>query len=132
MSHFTQVKTQISSEFALLTALKAMGLNPDVHQQPVLLRTRWNSKDYAEIVVPKEQLGCKADVGFLRVDGGFVCSADDYELRRSQFPNFRYAVAVEYQAALAQEKGYQVVGRQTMADGRIQLQLQAQQVRTRR
>ncbi len=132
MSHFTQVKTQITSESALLTALKAMGLNPTVHQQPTLLRNRWSSKDYAEIIVAREQLGCNADVGFRRTSEGFTCSADDYELNRSRYRNFRYNVAVEYQAALAEEKGYQVVGRKTMVDGRVQLQLQTQPIRTRR
>lgn len=132
MSHFTNVKTQLKDEAALITALKTMGLNPTVHQQPVLLRNTWRTKDYAEIIVLREQLVCNADVGFRRTVGGFSCSADDYELARSRFPQFRYNVAVEYQAALAQQKGYQVVGRHTTNDGRVQLQLQTQQIRQRR
>lgn len=132
MSHFTQVKTNISDEPALITALKAMGLNAQVSTKLIRLRNSWSSTDYAHIVVPHEQLGGSADVGFRRSDEGLICSADDYELKQSRYPEFRYNVAVEYQAALAQQKGYQVVGRRTTADGRIQLQLQTQEVRQRR
>jgi hypothetical protein len=132
MSHFSQIKTQIKDETALISALLTMGLNPIVHQQPALLRNTWRTKDYAEIIVLREQLGCNADVGFRRTVDGFSCSADDYELARSRFRNFRYNVAVEYQAAIAEQKGYQVVGRHTTNDGRVQLQLRQEQIRTRR
>ncbi|PSF30015.1 hypothetical protein C7H19_24115 [Aphanothece hegewaldii CCALA 016] len=132
MSHFTSIKTQFKDEAALRAALEAMNLNPQVHNTPTLLRNTWRTKDYAEIIVLREQLGCNADVGFRRTAERFTCSADDYELARSRYPQFRYNIMVEYQAAVAQQKGYQVVGRRTTTDGRVQLQLQTQQIRTRR
>lgn len=132
MSHFSQIKTQITDEKALIKALKTMGLEPLIHEQKTLLRNTWRTRDYAEILVLREQLNCNADVGFSRTTEGFSYIADDYELRRSRFPELRYNVAVEYQVAIAESKGYQVIGRQTTSDGRVQLKLQQQQIRTRR
>ena len=132
MSHFSSVKTQITDEKALIKALKAIGLNPIIHQEKKLLNNYWKTKDYAEIIIPSEQLGCRADVGFSRTTEGFAYIADDYEIRRSKFPELNYNVAVEYQAAIATAKGYEVVGRQTTTDGRIQLKLQVQVQQNRR
>ncbi len=132
MSHFTAVKTKINDENALIKAIKAMGLQPLIHKQKTLLRNYWNTKDYAEIVIPKEQLGCQADVGFAKTTEGFAYIADDYEIKRSKFPELNYNVAVEYQVAIAESKGYKVMSREKSSDGRVQLKLQVQQQIKRR
>jgi hypothetical protein len=131
MSHFTRIATQFTDEAALVAAIKTLGLNPEVYQTPVALNNYWNSQDKAHIVIRQGVIGAKSDIGYIKTESGFQCTADDYAIKCSQKPNLLYEIAVEYQAQIIQRKGYRVLARRTTADGRIQLEVEPL-VRSRR
>lgn len=133
MSHFTSIKTQITDEKSLIQALKNMGLSPEIHPQGVKLRNYWNTTDTAHIIVKREQLGGKADLGFKKTDSSYELTADDYELNYSNYPHFRQDFGAEYASILAQKKGYKVISRERGSNGKISIKLaQPNQVKTRR
>jgi hypothetical protein len=117
---------------ALVAAIKTLGLNPEVYQTPVTLNNYWNSQDKAHIVIRQGVIGAKSDIGYIKTESGFQCTADDYAMKCSQRPNLLYEIAVEYQAEVIKNKGYQVVERRTTTDGRIQFRLQQPLTRSRR
>jgi hypothetical protein len=132
MSHFTRIATQFTDEAALIAALKTLGLNPEIHQTPVALNNLWKSQDKAHIVIRQEVIGSKSDIGYIKSDSGFQCTADDYAIRYSNRPNLLYEIVVEYQAEVIRKKGYQVVERRTTTDGRIQFKVQQSLTQSRR
>ncbi len=53
MSHFSTIKTQYNNCKVLLQSLKQMGLKVTESEQPVQLKTTWNSQGVAHIVVER-------------------------------------------------------------------------------
>ena len=133
MSHFTSIKTKIKDESALIKALENMGLKPQLATQGMNLRNRWGTTDTAHIIILQEQLKCNADLGFKRTEDCYEITADDYELARSKYPNFRQDFATEYACVLAQRNGYKILSRERNTNGKIQIKLQAlNQIKIRR
>ncbi len=137
MSHFSTVKTSIKDRDALITALNALNLAFEENAtQLIEMNTRWtgNRKQFVDLIVRGQTLGCGADVGFKynETEKSYAMIADDWELVRSRFPKFRQTLTEEYTVAVAVKSGYRVVNRGTAADGRMLLTLETQQVQTRR
>ncbi|WP_231599371.1 DUF1257 domain-containing protein, partial [Crocosphaera watsonii] len=105
MSHFSTIKTQYNNRKVLLQSLKNMGLKVTEHQQPVQLNTTWNSQAVAHLVVERSQINSSSDIGFLNEEGSYQLVCDDYDLRRSNRPNFKQELGTNYAVATAQKLG---------------------------
>lgn len=138
MSHFTAIKTQIKNREALVSALNVLGLafEESASAQLIELNTNWsgNAKQEANLVVRGSVLGCGADVGFRfdETEKAYQVIADDWELRRCRIANFRQKLIEEYTVSLATSNGYRVISRTVDSRGRMQLELEANQVNARR
>ena len=136
MSHFTTIKTQIKNKEALVSALNVLGLAFEESGQLIELNTNWlgNTKQEANLVIRGSILGCGADVGFKfdETEKSYQIIADDWELRRCRIANFRQKLIEEYTVSLATHSGYRVVSRTVDSRGRMQLELEANQVSARR
>ncbi|WP_231607072.1 MULTISPECIES: DUF1257 domain-containing protein [Crocosphaera] len=124
MSHFSTIKTQYNNRKVLLQSLKNMGLKVTEHQQPVQLNTTWNSQAVAHLVVERSQINSSSDIGFLNEEGSYQLVCDDYDLRRSNRPNFKQELGTNYAVATAQKLGYRVQQQETV-DGQVQITLGA-------
>ena len=124
MSHFSTIKTQYNNRKVLLQSLKNMGLKVTEHQQPVQLNTTWNSQAVAHLVVERSQINSSSDIGFLNEEGSYQLVCDDYDLRRSNRPNFKQELGTNYAVATAQKLGYRVKQQETV-DGQVQIRLGA-------
>ena len=112
MSHFSTVAVNFTDRDALLAALQAMGFSPLVHQTAVQLQNSWGTataEHKAEIIIPAEVLGSKADIGFAWRDDAWQLIADDYELDEHGQQHFKRELALNYALIQAQAAGYQVI-----------------------
>lgn len=138
MSHFATVKTSIKDREALITALNELKIEFEESSTQLLkMNTRWsgNEKQLVDMVIRGASLGIGADVGFKfdATEKTYQIVADDWELRRSKYHNFRQTLTEEYTVAIAVKSGYRVVGRSRAADGRMQIELETtQQIQVRR
>lgn len=124
MSHFSTIQTQYNNRKVLLQSLKNMGLKVVEHQQPVQLNTTWNSQGVAHIVVERSQINSSSDIGFLNEDNSYKLVCDDYDIRRSQMPNFKQELGKNYAICTAQRLGYRVKQEETV-NGQVQITLGA-------
>ena len=124
MSHFSTIKTQYNNRKVLLQSLKQMGLKVTEYQQPVQLNTTWNSQGFANLIVERAQINSSSDIGFLYEDNTYKLVCDDYDLRRSNRPNFKQELGTNYAVATAQKLGYRVQQQETV-DGQVQITLGA-------
>jgi hypothetical protein len=123
MSHFTAVKTKFTDKDTLIRALRNMGFIPEIHEEGTNLNNRWGTTDVAHIVIPRSQLGCGADLGFQKTEEGYAITADEYEMRKSQYQNFKQELGTEYAVITAQAKGYKVISRERGSNGKTQIKL---------
>ena len=124
MSHFSTIKTQYNNRKVLLQSLNNMGLKVTEHEQPVRLNTTWSSKAVAHLVVERSQINSSSDIGFLYEDNSYKLVCDDYDLCRSNRPNFKQELGTSYAVTTAQRLGYRVKQQETV-DGQVQIILGA-------
>lgn len=83
MSHFSLVQTKLIDRECLVAALQELHLQPQVYEQPHLLKGYYGSQsEYsAEIVVPASTIKARADIGFKwdEAAGFYNIIHDDYE-----------------------------------------------------
>ncbi len=82
MSEFHVIEVIFKDEGILIQTLKEMGYTPQVHKNAVNLYGYQGDKrsQKAHIVIPRKQVGgASNDVGFERVDGGFILHASAYD-----------------------------------------------------
>lgn len=133
MSHFASVTSKIKDKEALVAALNELKLEfvEATSVGLIEMNTNWsgNEKQLVDLVIRREVLGCGADVGFRynSTEKSYEVIADDWELQRSRFSSLRQSINEEYAVAVAVKTGYRVTSRTRAADGRLQVQLEAQQ-----
>jgi len=80
MSHFSDIKTEIKNQAALVKALERLGLKQvEVHTVPQTLQDFYKGQKQAHVIVRKEQTGIPSDIGFEKVNGFFVAHIDEYQ-----------------------------------------------------
>ncbi len=82
MSEYHVVEVKFKDEGVLITTLKNMGYEPEVHDEAKHLRGFQGDKrsQKAHLIIPRQQVGAASnDVGFERVDGGFVLHASEFD-----------------------------------------------------
>jgi len=82
MSEYHVVQVKFKDESVLLATLKDMGLTPEVHEEAKHLHGYQGDKrsQKAHIIIPRKQVGSVSnDVGFERVEDGFVLHASAYD-----------------------------------------------------
>ncbi len=124
MSHFSTIKTQYNNRKVLLQSLNNMGLKVTEHEQPVRLNTTWSSQAVAHLIVERSQINSSSDIGFLYEEGSYQLVCDDYDLRRSNRPNFKQELGTNYAVTTAQRLGYRVKQKETVK-GQVQITLGA-------
>jgi len=76
------VEVKFIDEGVLIKTLRDMGYNPEVHSDARHLRGYQGDKrsQKAHIIIPRSQVGAASnDVGFERVNGGFVLHASEFD-----------------------------------------------------
>jgi hypothetical protein len=84
MSKYAENATNMTEECYLVEALKAMGFQPVVHEQPVHLQGYMgdNRPEVATVVIPKAQVGeASNDIGFLKVNGTYQATISGFDSR---------------------------------------------------
>jgi hypothetical protein len=82
MSEYHIIEVKFKDEGVLLTTLRDMGYEPEIHSEAKHLRGFQGDKrsQKANIILPRVQVGrASNDVGFERVDGGFVLHASQFD-----------------------------------------------------
>lgn len=145
MSHFAKIQSKFVNQAALIAALTAMGLKPQVVQNQRL----YNSYGEGESRKLKQgifvhrnnvQCGCTCDIGFEKQDDEFEVIYDQWSLRHWRWNNdrnpnqlpFMQQLHEEYAVACAKQVyGDRVsVTRHTLDDGRVQIQLELEDDQT--
>ena len=124
------VEIKFKDEGVLITTLKNMGYEPEVHEEAKHLRGYQGDKrsQKAHLIIPRKQVGAMSnDVGFERVDGGFVLHASqfDHEWRTGNKIidlNQCYAENVLKKTVSVTSK-CQIYSRQKNKNGQIEIQL---------
>jgi hypothetical protein len=79
MSHFSDIKTEIKNQVALVKALERLGLKTETHDVPQKLHDYYKGEKQAHVIVRKEYTGIPSDIGFEKVNGYFVAHVDEYQ-----------------------------------------------------
>ena len=82
MSEYHQVEVRFNDQGVLVKTLNDMSYHPEIHEEAKHLRGFKGDKrsQKANIVIPRKQVGpASNDVGFERVDGGFVLHASQFD-----------------------------------------------------
>lgn len=134
MSAYQKQKTNITEGRFLVEALRQLGYEPHVHEQPVTLRDGHGNALQATIVVPKEQLvnehggrNSYASLGFIERDGQFEAVIDNWDRQGGYYGHYgtkwfeglQDVYKERQQIAVAEEQGYVLSDRQeiVMEDG---------------
>lgn len=98
MSHFTDIRTQLSNSVALINGLKSMGFevkSVDIHAAAIPYSNSYNDRRNAHIVARHDSLRNQSTaIGFLwnPEDNVYTLQCDPYEIRNSQYGReFGYA-----------------------------------------
>jgi hypothetical protein len=125
MSHYTEVRLEMSDQDALVAALNDLGLKKvEVHDAPQVIHGFDGQIRHAEVIV-RNAGHLSNDIGFLRgPDGNFQAVLDDYDLTCKFTPAWRGQLLQRYGRHVAvaklKKKGFRVV-REENRDGRIHL-----------
>jgi hypothetical protein len=127
MSKYEACETNITDTKHLISALKAMGHNPEYSAEGLEMRGYHGDKKTAHIVLRKA--GVFGDVGFVKYDGKYTLVRDDYDRNRNFGDNFLSSLSKTYKEcqtmAVAKSKGYVFIGKKTLDSGEVQLQFEA-------
>ena len=81
ISEYHKISLVLKDPAILVDSLKDMGYTPEIHEEAVSINGYGSSKidRTAHIVVRKGQFGGYGDIGFEKIDDGYVMHADDYD-----------------------------------------------------
>ena len=81
ISEYHKISIVLKDKGILVESLQEMGYIPEVHDTAVSINGYGGSKidNTAHIVVRKGQFGGFGDIGFEKIDDGYVMHADDYD-----------------------------------------------------
>lgn len=96
MSEMHTSEVAMSDKQCLVDSLKEMGYNVQEHDEAVQMRTyyeRDRASSKANILVPKENFGGYADLGFQFVDGQVKMHCDDMDTKKFNLNKLKHLYA---------------------------------------
>lgn len=130
ISEYHVVEIAFKDEGVLIQTLKEMGYEPSIHQNAVNLYGYQGDKreQKAHIVIPRSQVGVASnDVGFEKVDGGFVLHASEYDRswrNGSTLKQLKQGYAEnKLKKTISVLSNYHIFSRKQKENGQIEIQL---------
>jgi hypothetical protein len=122
MSHFTEVKVQLSDREALIEAIQATGLVYEDHETPQKLNGMYGQDFSAHVIIRKNRIGSYSDFGVLFGEGDTSTTyCDDMDFKIKPEGNYVQNIIKNYHMVLLKRAGVDVENArvETGEEGRI-------------